>query len=87
MNRHSAVTVSNFSGLPAFLKGSTLLASAPERMSNGLMRDFEYVPLPFQYNPFTLLMLWHRRHQTDPAHRWVRNQLNSVAATMNWLNN
>lgn len=85
LKRRSMVTVSNFSGLPEFLRGTDLLASAPERMSNQLMRDFAYVPLPFEYNPFTLLMLWHRRHQTDPAHRWVRNQLNSVAATMNGL--
>lgn len=85
IKRRSVVTVSNFSGLPEFLRGTTLLASAPERMSRQLMRDFAYVPLPFQYNPFTLLMLWHRRHQTDPAHRWVRNQVNSVAATMNGL--
>ncbi|MBR9871658.1 MAG: LysR family transcriptional regulator [Gammaproteobacteria bacterium] len=86
VQRRSMVTVSNFSGLPELLRGTTMLASAPERMSSQLMRDFAYVPLPFEYNPFTLLMLWHRRHQTDPAHRWVRNQVNSVAATMNGLN-
>ncbi|MDR9425356.1 MAG: LysR family transcriptional regulator [Marinobacter sp.] len=85
MKRRNLVTVSNFSGLPEFLRGTTMLASAPERMGLQLMRDFAYVPLPFQYNPFTLLMLWHRRHQTDPAHRWLRNQINSVAATMNGL--
>ncbi|WP_372964270.1 LysR family transcriptional regulator [Marinobacter sp.] len=87
IKRKSSVMVPNFSGLPAFLRGTTMLASAPERMSNQLMRDFAYAPLPFEYNPFTLLMLWHRRHQTDPAHRWVRNQVNSVAATMNGLHN
>ncbi len=86
MKRRNLVTVSNFSGLPEFLRGTTMLASAPQRMSFQLMRDCAYVPLPFQYNPFTLLMLWHRRHQTDPAHRWLRNQINSVAATMNGLN-
>ena len=80
------VTVSNFSGLPEFLRGTDMLATAPERMSAQLMRDFAWVPLPFDYKPFTLLMLWHRRHQNDPAHRWVRNQVNSVAATMNGLN-
>jgi DNA-binding transcriptional LysR family regulator len=85
MKRRNLVTVSNFSGLPEFLRGTTMLASAPERMGLQLMRDFAHVPLPFQYNPFTLLMLWHRRHQTDPAHRWLRNQVNSVAATMNGL--
>jgi hypothetical protein len=28
-------------------------------------------------------MFWHKRNQTDPAHCWIRNQLNSVAAAMN----
>ncbi|MGC8119536.1 LysR family transcriptional regulator [Marinobacter sp. VGCF2001] len=86
LDRHNVVTVSNFSGLPEFLRGTNMLATAPERMSSQLMRDFAWVPLPFDYKPFTLLMLWHRRHQNDPAHRWLRNQVNSVAATMNGLN-
>lgn len=86
LERKNTVTVSNFSGLPEFLRGTDMLATAPERMSQHLMRDFAWVPLPFDYKPFTLLMLWHRRHQNDPAHRWVRNQVNSVAATMNGLN-
>ena len=86
LERRNVVTVSNFSGLPEFLRGTDMLATAPERMSAQLMRDFAWVPLPFDYKPFTLLMLWHRRHQNDPAHRWVRNQVNSVAATMNGLN-
>ncbi|OZB11182.1 MAG: LysR family transcriptional regulator [Marinobacter sp. 34-60-7] len=86
MQRHAAVTVSNFSGLPELLRGTDMLATAPERMSTGLMRDFAWAPLPFDYKPFTLLMLWHRRNQNDPAHRWVRNQVNAVAATMNGMN-
>ncbi|MBB5319554.1 LysR family transcriptional regulator [Marinobacter oulmenensis] len=86
MNRRNRVTVSNFSGLPEFLRGTDMLAAAPERLANGLMRDFAYAPLPFDYKPFTLLMLWHSRHQNDPAHRWMRNQVNAVAATMNGLN-
>lgn len=81
--RNTVITVSNFSGLPAFLRGTDRLASAPLRMSEHLLKDFAHVPLPFEYKPFTLLMLWHKRNQTDPAHRWIRNQLNSVAATMN----
>lgn len=84
--RNNLVTVSNFSGLPEFLRGTDMLATAPQRMSSQLMRDFAWVPLPFDYKPFTLLMLWHRRHQNDPAHRWLRNQVNSVAASMNGLN-
>ncbi|MFL1464542.1 LysR family transcriptional regulator [Marinobacter sp. HN1S83] len=86
LTRRNVVTVSNFSGLPEFLRGTDMLATAPERMSNHLLRGFASVPLPFDFKPFTLLMLWHRRNQNDPAHRWLRNQVNSVAATMNGLN-
>lgn len=83
LNRRTVVTVSNFSGLPAFLRGTDMLATAPIRMNEGLLKDFAYAPLPFDYKPFTMLMLWHKRNQTDPAHRWIRNQLNSVAAELN----
>ncbi len=85
LSRRNVVTVSNFSGLPEFLRGTDMLATAPERMSRHLMRDFAWVPLPFDFKPFTLLMLWHRRNQNDPAHKWLRNQVNAVAATMNRL--
>lgn len=85
LTRRDVVTVSNFSGLPEFLRGTDMLATAPERMSKHLMRDFAWVPLPFDFKPFTLLMLWHRRNQNDPAHKWLRNQVNAVAATMNKL--
>ncbi|SFM48951.1 LysR family transcriptional regulator [Marinobacter pelagius] len=85
LTRRNVVTVSNFSGLPEFLRGTDMLATAPERMSKHLMRDFAWVPLPFDFKPFTLLMLWHRRNQNDPAHKWLRNQVNAVAATMNRL--
>lgn len=85
LTRRNLVTVSNFSGLPEFLRGSDMLVTAPERMSRHLLRDFARVPLPFSYKPFTLLMVWHRRNQNDPAHRWLRNQVNAVAATMNGL--
>lgn len=81
--RNTVITVSNFSGLPAFLAGTDRLASAPIRMNEGLLKDFAFAPLPFDYKPFTMLMLWHKRNQTDPAHRWIRNQLNSVAAGLN----
>ena len=85
LRRRTVVTVSNFSGLPEFLRGTDMLATAPERMSQHLLRDFAWVPLPFDFKPFTLLMLWHRRNQDDPAHKWLRNQVNAVAATMNDL--
>jgi hypothetical protein len=28
-----------------------------------------------------MFMVWHQRYQKDPAHRWIRSQLETVAAT------
>ena len=86
LTRRTVVTVANFSGLSGFLRGTDMLATAPKRMSEHLLRDFATAPLPFEYKPFTMLMLWHKRNQNDPAHRWIRNHVNGVAATMNDLN-
>ncbi len=82
MRRDAPVTVSNFSGLPAFLRGTALLATAPARLHGGILREFAASPLPVPIKPFTLFMLWHQRHQKDPGHRWIRQQLLTIANKM-----
>ncbi|SFR63343.1 DNA-binding transcriptional regulator, LysR family [Marinobacter daqiaonensis] len=79
LSRNVVVAVSNFSGLPEFLRGSDLLASAPGRMKDQLLRGFATAPLPFDYGDVNLLMIWHQRYQTDAGHRWIRNELATVA--------
>jgi DNA-binding transcriptional LysR family regulator len=85
LRRTKRVSVSNFSALASLLYGTDMLAVAPERMGQQLLSRAAWVPLPFDYKPFTLLMIWHQRYQNDAAHRWLRNQINAVAATMNGM--
>lgn len=82
LRRNIVVTVSNFSGLPEFLRGTTLLASAPSRMQDQLLRGFATTPLPFDYREVNLLMIWHQRYHTDTGHRWIRNELVQVARSL-----
>lgn len=82
LSRQIVVTVSNFSGLPEFLRGSGLLASAPSRMRHQLLRGFATAPLPFDYREVNLLMVWHQRYHSDAGHRWLRNELVQVARTL-----
>ncbi|WP_189578473.1 LysR family transcriptional regulator [Marinobacter zhanjiangensis] len=79
LSRDIVVTVPNFSGLPEFLRGTNLLASAPLGMQHQLLRGFATAPLPFEYREVNLLMIWHQRYQTDAGHRWLRNELARVA--------
>lgn len=82
LKRNTVVTVSNFSGLPGFLRGTDLVASAPSRMRHQLLRGFATAPLPFDYREVHLLMIWHQRYQTDAGHRWLRNELATVARSL-----
>ena len=56
------------------------------RLMRRLMRDFAHVHIPLASRTRTLaelpmFMVWHQRYQKDPAHRWIRSQLEAVAAT------
>lgn len=78
--RRLALQVANFSGVAAFLRNTALIATLPSRLASGPLAGFAISPLPFSLPPLTLVMAWHRRNHTDPAHRWIRQQLRETAA-------
>ena len=86
LHRDIAISVPGFSGVPSFLRGSQMLASMPSLLASGVMRGFAQTPIPLASRTRTLaelpmFMVWHKRYQKDPAHSWVRSQLEAVAAT------
>lgn len=78
--RRFAVLLPGFASLPAFLRGSPLLATVPGRLGDGLLRGFASVPVPVPCPAIAMYMLWHQRHQHDPAHAWMRQQIGEAAA-------
>ncbi len=76
--RRFAVMVPGFAGVPAFLRGSPLLAAAPGLMGRGLLRDFASVPMPLPCPKLPMYLIWHQRHQQDAAHRWLREQIEAL---------
>lgn len=83
IERPMGVTVSSFSGAAAFLRGSEMLASLPSLLHTGLMREFAKAPLPFRFPELPIYMVWHRRHQIDPAHKWLRGELDGITSELN----
>jgi hypothetical protein len=80
-----AVAVPNFAGVPAFLRGSTMLASMPSLLRDNLMRDFAAVEIPLgaaarALGDLPMYMVWHRRMQQDPANAWLRGLVEQAAA-------
>ncbi len=79
--RRFVISVPNFAGAPAFLRGTPRLATLPNGLAVSVMRGFASSPLPVRVEEasFAMYMAWHRRHALDPAHRLVREALTKEA--------
>lgn len=78
VQRHIRVMVPGFAGLPSFLQGSDLLATAPGLLRLHLLRGLASAPVPVPCPALPMYLIWHRRHQHDPAHRWLRAELEAL---------
>jgi len=79
IERHFAVQVPGFAGLPSFIQGTPLLATVPGLLQHHLMRGLAHAKVPVACPEMPMYMIWHLRHQQDPAHQWLRQQLEAVA--------
>jgi DNA-binding transcriptional LysR family regulator len=82
LENNTKVRVSNFSGLSSFLRGSDLLVIAPSLMRRTVLADFAEVEIPFENVALDMYMLWHKRHQKDAEHSWLREQLSVVGSAL-----
>lgn len=77
--REPIVSVSNFSAIPRFVKGSALIATELNYMALGPLKELDHAPLPFPCNSVPVFLVWHRRDNADPAHRWLRGEIVEAA--------
>lgn len=82
VRRRFAVMVPQFSALPAFVRGTALLATAPGLLAHQTMTGLASSEPPVPCPVMPMYALWHLRHQHDAAHQWLRAQLVAVAATV-----
>lgn len=75
--RDIAVEVPSFYGVPAFLRGTALLASVPSLLRGGMMKPFAQAAIPLRdgITDLPMYMVWHQRFQSDPAHMFLRDEL------------
>ncbi|HEU0200217.1 MAG TPA: LysR substrate-binding domain-containing protein, partial [Burkholderiaceae bacterium] len=80
VRRRFVAWVPGFSGIPPFLRGTRSLATLPSLLRADLLRDFATASVPVDTPPMPMYMLWHVRHQHDPVHCWVREELTALVA-------
>ena len=81
MRRRLVVRVPGFAALPAFVRGTALLTTAPSLMGRTALAALAGVPVPVACPSLPMYLIWHVRYQQDAAHRWLRAQLQDVLAS------
>ena len=81
VERRIATVVNGFSAALALARDTQLVATVPERHTEGLRRGMFCFALPVAIPAFTLSMLLHPRMDGDLAHRGLRTCLRSVCGT------
>jgi DNA-binding transcriptional LysR family regulator len=77
--RRVALSIPSFLILPEVLQTDDLIAVVPERLLHGRKRHLRTFAPPVAVPGFDVLAVWHPRVNEDPAHRWLRDLLASVA--------
>lgn len=75
IERRFRVTVPGFSALPAFIRGTALIATAPSLLARRTMTGLNQCRPPIPCPNLAMYMIWHARYQQDPAHSWLREEL------------
>lgn len=79
--RRIGIVVNGFASAIALARDTDLVATVPERHTEGLRRGVQTFALPFSIPGFTISMLWHPRMDGDLAHRWLRSCLRGACLT------
>lgn len=76
------LTVPSLLHLPLVLGGTPYVATLPQRIATHFAArlPIRTLPLPVETPALHELLLWHERFETDPAHRWLRGLVASLAA-------
>ena len=80
IHRKFQILVPGFSALPGFLRGTELLVTAPSMLSRSLMHEFASTEVPVPCPSLPMYLVWHLRYQNDPAHKWLRQQVESLVS-------
>ena len=80
--RHIAVTTHDFAGMAPIVLGTNLIATMQTRLARecAARLPLRVLALPVALPVLRLHMQWHDYQTSDPAHRWLREQIGAVAA-------
>jgi DNA-binding transcriptional LysR family regulator len=84
MERRVTRTVASFTAAPFLIRGTDLVLTVASRLAASVSKELglTVVDPPIELPGFMLGMSWHRRHDTDPAHGWLRQHVVEAAQSV-----
>lgn len=82
MTRTIHYTTPHFSALPGILQQTPSVATVPEKLAIRWCQHYGLIdsPVPLALPTYTLSALWHSRQDSNPAIKWVYEQIAEVVA-------
>lgn len=80
LRRNVSLHVTSFVSIPQIVAETDLIAVVPVRLINQphLQGLFQTSPLPFEYPPAPLQLIWHQSRERDQAHQWLRETMQQL---------
>ncbi len=78
LHRRIVASVDTFSAALALTRSTDLVASVPEKHTEGLRHGLYPFPLPFPAPEITVALIWHPRMDADQGHIWLRACIRDV---------
>jgi DNA-binding transcriptional LysR family regulator len=80
LERRFVASVPGYAGVPAFIRGSRRVATAPRLLAEGLFSGLGHAEAPLPCPPLPMFLVWHRRHHQDAWHQWLRAAVEAAVA-------
>ncbi|MEV4095884.1 LysR family transcriptional regulator [Streptosporangium saharense] len=82
LRRRVVGSVPTFTAVLLAVRGSDLVGMVPGRLSASTVEALGLVtfPIPLDLPEMAVAQAWHRRHDADAAHAWLRGQVRAVVA-------
>lgn len=77
VQRNIEFTTASFAMAPLLIRGTRMISFVHRRLGHQLAEaaELRLLESPIEIAPIHEMMLWHRRYEDDPAHRWFREEL------------
>jgi DNA-binding transcriptional LysR family regulator len=84
LKRRVVARTRSFLAAPMILAQTDLVMTGPRHLLEHLAKDHKLrvLPVPVDLPRYREEVIWHERFANDPAHRWVREQLELIAADL-----